>query len=151
MASEDSTEQMKLQCHQSLCWSQILLDVISYFDALLEATSLSPPVKQMLTVPSRSFVGGSFLLSMFCVCHAGLSVHCSLVVTYLERTNILALLYEMFSSVLSHSHSHFLGQVSYSIVSIIDLCLLPYLKSQSTIFQSCRDPFQREGEIKENG
>ena len=41
---------------------------------------------------------------MFSVCHAVLSVHCSLVVTYWERANLLALLYVMFSFVLSLSH-----------------------------------------------
>ena len=33
---------------------------------------------------------------MFCVCHAFLSVHCSLVVTCLERANLLAYLCVMF-------------------------------------------------------
>ena len=38
------------------------------------------------------------------VCHAFLSVHCSLVVTCWERADPLALLYEMFYCVLSLSH-----------------------------------------------
>ena len=38
-----------------------------------------------------------------CVCQA-LSVHCTLVVTCWERANLLALLYVMFSCVLSLSH-----------------------------------------------
>ena len=37
-----------------------------------------------------------FLYLCFCVCHAVLSVHCSLVVDCWERTNILALLGVMF-------------------------------------------------------
>ena len=41
----------------------------------------------------------------FChLCHAVFSVHCSLVVTYWGRANLLALLYVMFSCVLSLSH-----------------------------------------------
>ena len=47
---------------------------------------------------------GSFLLFMFRVCHAFLFVHCSLVVTCWERTDLLALLYVMFYCVLSLSH-----------------------------------------------
>ena len=44
------------------------------------------------------------LLFMFrvwhaCVRHVFLSVHCSLIVTYWERANLLALLYVMFSCV----------------------------------------------------
>ena len=46
----------------------------------------------------------SFLYFMFCVCHAVLSVHCSLVVNCREKTNLLALLYVMVSCVLSLSH-----------------------------------------------
>ena len=43
---------------------------------------------------------GSFLLFMFRVCHAFLSVHCSLVVTCSERADLLALLYVIFVCVL---------------------------------------------------
>ena len=46
-------------------------------------------------------------------------------------------------------HICVLDQVWYLIVSIPDICLLPYLKSQSTIFQSCYDSSQRDGERKE--
>ena len=38
------------------------------------------------------------------VCHTVLSVLCNLVVTYWERADLLALLYMMFSCVLSLSH-----------------------------------------------
>ena len=37
------------------------------------------------------------MLFMFPVCHAVLSVHCSLVVTCWEKAHLLALLYVMFS------------------------------------------------------
>ena len=56
-------------------------------------TSLSPPVKLfLLTVPRRCFFCGSFLLFMFRVCHAVLSVHSSLMVTSWERAGLLGLL-----------------------------------------------------------
>ena len=60
-------------------------------------TSSSPPEKKifLLTVPMQCFFCGSFLLFMFCICHAFLSVHCNLVVTCCERDNLLALLYVM--------------------------------------------------------
>ena len=47
-----------------------------------------------------------WILFVICVyvCHAGLSVHCSLVATCWERANLLALLYAMFSWVLLLSH-----------------------------------------------
>ena len=56
-----------------------------------------------------------------------MSVSCSLVVTCWECTHLLALLYVMFSSVFFVAFSYgVLGQVWYLIVSIPDLCLLPY-------------------------
>ena len=61
------------------------------------------------------------------VCHTVLSVPCSLVVNCWERADLFALLYVMFSCVLS-----LLGQVWYLIVLIPDLCLLPYF------YQYCR-------------
>ena len=83
------------------------------------------------------------LLFKFRVCHAFLSVHCSLVVTCGERANLLALLYVMFSWVLSlvshlitpdpghqirkhHMRCGGLDQVWYLIELIPDLCLLTY-------------------------
>ena len=63
-----------------------------------------------------------FLLFMFRVCHAFLSVHCSLVVTCWERANLLALLYVMFYCVVVTFPCCVLGQVWFLIVSIPDLC-----------------------------
>ena len=63
----------------------------------------------------------NFLLFVFHVCHAVVSVHCSLVVTCWERADLFAVLYVMFSCVFVT----FLC-VWYLIVSIPDLCLLPY-------------------------
>ena len=44
-------------------------------------TGLSPPVILLLTVPRRYFFGGSFVLFLYCVCHALSSAYCCLVVT----------------------------------------------------------------------
>ena len=65
---------------------------------------------------------------MFHVCHALLSVHCSLVDTCWERANLLALLCVMFSFVFVTFQCGVLGQVWYLIVSIPDLCLLTFKK-----------------------
>ena len=65
---------------------------------------------------------------MFRVCHVVLSVDCRLVVTCWVRADLLALLYVMFSCVFVTFPCGVLGQVWYLIVSIPDLCLLPYLK-----------------------
>ena len=46
----------------------------------------------LLTVPRRYFFCGSFVLFMSCVCHAFASVHCCLLVTCWERTELLALI-----------------------------------------------------------
>ena len=40
-----------------------------------------------------------------CICYAAMSVSCSLMVTFWERADLLALLYKMFSCVLSLSHT----------------------------------------------
>ena len=56
----------------------------------------------LLTIPWRCFFCGSFLLLMFRVCHAILSsIYFSLVVTCLERADLLALWYVMIYCVLS--------------------------------------------------
>ena len=65
-----------------------------------------------------------FLLFMFRVCHAFLSVHCSLVVTCWERANLLALLYVMLSCVFVTFPCGVLDQVWSLIVSIPGICLL---------------------------
>ena len=61
--------------------------------------------------------------------HAFLSVYCSLVLTCWERANLSALLYMMFSSVLS-----LLGQVKNLIVSTPDLFLLPYFHNSKLVY-----------------
>ena len=58
------------------------------------------------------------------VCHTDLSGSCSLVVTYLERTGLWALLYVMFSCLFFIIPYGVLGQVWCLIVLIPDICLL---------------------------
>ena len=68
------------------------------------------------------------MLFIFHVCHAVLSVYCSIVVTCWERAAyLLALLYVIFSYVFVTFPCGVLGQVWYLIVSIPHICLLPYL------------------------
>ena len=74
----------------------------------------------------RRFFCGSFLLSMFLVCHCVLSVHFSLVVTCWEMAYLLTLLYAVFSCVFVTFPCGILSQVWYMIVLILDLCILPY-------------------------
>ena len=65
------------------------------------------------------------MLFMFCVCHAFASVHCCLVVTYWERSDLLALVCK-FNCVFVTFPCGILGQVWYLIVSIPDLFRLSY-------------------------
>ena len=62
---------------------------------------ISRKIQKILTIPRWCFFCGSFLLFMFRVCNAVLSVHCRLVVTCWEWYNLLVLLYVMLSCVLS--------------------------------------------------
>ena len=66
------------------------------------------------------------VLFVFHVHYAVLSVPCSLMVTCLERANLLVLLYVMFSCVFVTFSYGVLGQEWYLIVLIPDLCILPY-------------------------
>ena len=67
---------------------------------LRASLALCPPVKVfLLTVPRWSFLW-TILLFIFRVCLVFLSVHCNLVVTCWERTDLLALLYAMFYCVM---------------------------------------------------
>ena len=59
---------------------------------------LNPPVK-CFNWPFQGDAFGSFFVIMFHVCHAVMSVSCSLVVACWERANLLVLLYSMFSCV----------------------------------------------------
>ena len=66
-----------------------------------------------------------YLCFMF-ACNTVLFVPCSLVVTCWERADLLVLLYVLFSCVFVTFPYSILGQVWYLIVSIPDICLLPY-------------------------
>ena len=74
----------------------------------------------------RSFFCGSFC---YLCLSSVMSVSCSLVVTCWEMADLLALLYVMFSCAFVTFTYSVLGQVWYLIVSIPDLCLLPYFAS----------------------
>ena len=86
-------------------------------------------INMYMTVPRRYFFCGSFLFCV-CLCHFVLSVSCSLVVTCWEMADFLALLYVRFSCVFVTFQYGILGQVWYLVVSIPDLCVLPYLTCQ---------------------
>ena len=66
-----------------------------------------------------------YLCFMF-VCHTVLSVPCGLAATCSKMADLLALLYVIFSCVFVTFPYGVLGQVWYLIVSIPDICLLPY-------------------------
>ena len=67
-----------------------------------------------------------FLLFMLRICHLVLSVPCSLVIMCWEWAYLLALLFVMFSCVFVTFPCGVLGQVGQLIVSIPELCILPY-------------------------
>ena len=75
---------------------------------------------------SVNLSSGSFLLFMFhvCLCYAVLSAPSSLMITCLERADLLALLYVMLSCVFVTFPYGVPGQVWYLVVSIPDLCIL---------------------------
>ena len=54
----------------------------------------------LLTVPRWCFFCGSFVLFIFCVCHAFPSVHFCLVVTWRERADLLALICDVYCDLL---------------------------------------------------
>ena len=71
-----------------------------------------------------------------CLCHTALSVSCSLVVTCCEKTDLLALLYVMFSCVFVTFPYSVLVHVWHLIVSIPGLCFLTYLEKGLTLLDS---------------
>ena len=78
-----------------------------------------------LSVPRWYFFCGSFVLFMFCVCHAFTSVHCCLVVTCRGRAGLLALVCDDYRVFVTFPCG-ILGQVCNLIVSFPDLCHLAY-------------------------
>ena len=68
---------------------------------LRESLALCPPVKVFFTDRSKVvLLLWTILLFIFRVCLVFLSVHCNLVVTCWERTDLLALLFVMFYRVM---------------------------------------------------
>ena len=65
------------------------------------------------------------MLFMSCVCHAFASVHCYLVVTGRERSDLLALVCDVYCDFVTFPFG-ILGQVWYLIVSIPDPCCPSY-------------------------
>ena len=62
---------------------------------------------------------------MSCVCHAFTSVHCCLVVTWRERTDLLALVCDVYCDFITFPFG-ILGPVWYLVVSMPDPCCLSY-------------------------
>ena len=71
----------------------------------------------LLPVARLCFVCGSLLLILFCVCHAFLSVHCSLVVICWESIGLFALFCLVFSCGFVTFPCGVLGQVWHLTVS----------------------------------
>ena len=65
------------------------------------------------------------MLFMYCVCHAFASVQCCLVVAWMERAGILALVCDVYCDFVTFPFG-ILVQVWYLIVSISDPCCLSY-------------------------
>ena len=86
-----------------------------------------------------------FLLFVFRVCRVFLSVHCSLVVTCREKADLLAVLCVVFYYVFLTLPCVVLGQVWCLIVSILDLCLLPYVLHITLQFLKWLDSANRGG------
>ena len=80
-----------------------------------------------LTVSKRYFFCASFYFVFV------FAISCSIVVTCWERADFFALLHVMFSCVFVTFPYGILGHVKYLIVSIPDLCLLPYFGLQCAI------------------
>ena len=68
------------------------------------------------------------MLFLYCVCHAFASAHCCLVVTCLERADLLALILKLNCVIVTFPFG-ILGQVWYLIVSIPDLSPLSYFQT----------------------
>ena len=67
------------------------------------------------------------MLSMYCVCHAFVSVHCCLVVTCWERADLLALVCDVYCDFVTFPFG-ILGLVWYLIVLIPDPCHFSYFQ-----------------------
>ena len=75
----------------------------------------------VLTVPRRNIFCGLFVFFLSCVFNAFASIHCCLVVTCLERADLLALLGDVYCIFLNFQCG-ILSQVWYLVVLFLDLC-----------------------------
>ena len=81
----------------------------------------------LLTVPRRYFFGGSFVLFLYCVCHAFPSAHCCLIIWSPAGKGLTSWLsFVVLNCVVLTFPFGILGQVWYLIVSIPDICPLSY-------------------------
>ena len=76
--------------------------------------------------------GRSFVFFVSCVSHAFTYVHCCLVVTCWERTDLLALVGDVYCNCVTFP-CDILGQVWYLIVSFPDLCHPSYFLTYARI------------------
>ena len=115
-----------LSCEPNICVSTSELRVW-----LVPLNMFKSSSNFLMTVPRWCFFCGSFLLFMFYVslCYATLSVPCSLIITYWEKFDLLALLCVTFSCVFVTFSYGVLGQVWYLIILIPDICLHLYFES----------------------
>ena len=107
--------------------SRIIVVTWTWSSSLEIRVSLVP--SSMLNSPVI-FQGGAYFVDLFraCHCHTVSPVPCSLMVTCWERTDLLALLCLIFSCGFELSRMVPWIGVWYLIVSIFDLCLLPYFE-----------------------
>ena len=97
-------------------------------------TCLSPQVIFFTDRSKAVLLLWIFFAVVFCVYHAVLSVHSSLVVTCWERADLLDLLYVMFSCAFFITFPcGVLDQVWYLIVLLPDLCLVPYFANNTAL------------------
>ena len=80
----------------------------------------------LMTVPRLYFCFWIFFICV-CLCNIVVSLHCLCLAALRSPADLLALLVVMFYCVLSTFPYGVLVQVWYLIVSVPDLCLLPYL------------------------
>ena len=85
----------------------------------------------MVVVPRRYFFCGSFAFVVPCVSHTFASVHCCLMVACWERTDLLALVGDVYCIFVFSPCGKGLGVVLDCIVR--DLCRLSYLNSSSKL------------------
>ena len=100
----------------------------------------------LLTVSRRHFFCGSFFVFVSCVSHAFASVPCCLMVTCWERTDLLALVGDVYFIFLTFPCG-IMGEVWYLIVSLPDLCLPSYFYRYHKIRKAFSKFYHRNSEL----